>query len=96
MSRIKLFTISLIVFVVIWLLLYFANPLIADATLTEPDYLEIAYDLYFHPDDCEGQKIVARGLWYFIGGGEQIANYTDIESYYAGGLEWLELACPIE
>lgn len=86
----KLFLIAIIIAIALILLVETTK---ANTVLTEPDYLEIAYDLYFHPDDCEGQKIIARGLWYFIGGGTQIANYTTIESYYAGGLEWLELAC---
>jgi len=74
-----------------------ANPFNAQESNTvanEVDYLQIAYDLYFEPENCEGNKIIARGLWFFIGGGEQIADFKTIDSYYAGGLEWLKIACP--
>lgn len=99
-TRNKILIFIAIVFVIIFAIIV-NYPLYADTTLTEVDYLDIAYDLYFHPDDCEGQKIIARGLWYFIGGGEAIGNeqdlehyYTNIEDYYIAGLDWLKLACP--
>lgn len=89
--KIKLNIIAIVISVLLLIFVTLSNA--DDNNLTELDYLDIAYDLYFHPDDCEGQKIIARGLWYFIGGGEQIANYTNIDDYYNAGIVWAKEYC---
>lgn len=43
--------------------------------------------------DCPAYSIVRNGLAAFETGVTQIGPYTDIESYLAGGIEYIRLAC---
>jgi hypothetical protein len=42
---------------------------------------------------CPAYPIVRNGLAAFEAGVTQIGPYTDVESYLAGGIEYIRLAC---
>lgn len=94
LPRVILFILILWLFAIV--LLFIVENVSAQDELTYEQYISIAIDFYSKTDECFAYPIVANGLIYFLaptGETKQIGNYTDIESYLQGGLEYIQKAC---
>ena len=56
-------------------------------------WLLIIFLLSFQLQACPAYSIVGNGLKAFEDGVTQIGPYIDVESYLAGGIEYIRLRC---